>query len=115
MLGQECFDCNLTKLGDQYQYLYLRDPQSTVLQARTKLQQSMVMRPYGTGSRTHKKLTATVLQRHKKTTKTKSYSLIADPEAAKQQAERVSFNYLFVLFVLMNLLLKVGTRKNTEP
>lgn len=89
MLGQECFDCNLTSLGDQHQYLYQRDPNSTVLQARTKLCRSLVMRPYGMGSRTHKKLTATVLQRHKKTTKTKSYSLIADPEAAKQQAEKV--------------------------
>ena len=77
------------RLDDQHQYLYLAHPRDKVFEGQVKLTTAMQFRPYSTASVTHKKLTASVLAKHQKVFKTKTYITTENPEQAKLRAEKV--------------------------
>jgi len=89
MVGAELFDVSFQQLQEQYQYLFERQPQSSIMEAQVKFDQAMAFRPYSTASLTHKKLTATVLAKHQKVNRTKFIVTNENPEEAKKRAERV--------------------------
>jgi RNA polymerase-associated protein LEO1 len=91
MLGQECFDVPVKSLQEQHQYLYLVHRAQGSFEAQKHMTAMMGFRPTSTSSRTHKKLTATVLAKHQRTFKTKIVHAYHDPEAAKREAEKVCY------------------------
>eukprot|EP00158_Paraphelidium_tribonemae_P004969 Partr_v1_DN27078_c1_g3_i3_m29220 len=88
-VGNEMFDITSKDLSTENQFIYLLHPSQGLLQAETKLDTGIAFRPFSTSSMAHKKLTATVLARHKKVNKTKFIGAVGNPEAAKLEMERM--------------------------
>lgn len=93
MVGNEVFDVSLKDLQDQHQYLLVRHAAEgqNIFEAQCKLQEAMAFRPSSTASLTHKKLTATVLAKHQRVSRTIFHRTVENPERRKQEAERVRF------------------------
>ena len=97
MLGSEFFDVRCQSMEDQYQYLVALHPEQNVFQTQVKIEEKMAFRPFSTSSYTHKKLTASVLAKHQKVTRTKMHTTVIDPNRLKIEAEKVNLIFLFLI------------------
>ncbi|ORX42030.1 Leo1-domain-containing protein [Piromyces finnis] len=73
LLGDEMFEVNLNEI-DSHQYIIVHHSKQGVLQTQAQLKNSMAFQPYGIKSLTHKKLTASIAEKHQRAVKTKMFT-----------------------------------------
>jgi RNA polymerase-associated protein LEO1 len=73
LLGDEMYEVNLQEI-DSHQYVVVLHSKEGVLQTQAQLTTSMSFQPYGLKSLTHKKLTASIAEKHQRSVKTKMFT-----------------------------------------
>jgi len=86
LLGDEMFEVNLHEI-DSHQYIVVNHSKEGVLQTQTQLTNSMSFQPYGIKSLTHKKLTASIAEKHQRSVKTKVFTGEHDKNDLRQEVK----------------------------
>jgi RNA polymerase-associated protein LEO1 len=87
-VGEEFFEGTFSN-QESFRYILARQKEGNVLQVCGKVKNGLLFRPSGTKSRTHIKLTASVLEKHQKILKTKQYQSNVNPELAKLEVAKL--------------------------
>jgi len=91
------FEVNLNEI-DSHQYIIVHHSKEGVLQTQAQLMNSMAFQPYGIKSLTHKKLTASIAEKHQRAIKTKMFTGEHNKNDLRQ--EIVSYHMLIYYFIL---------------
>lgn len=84
LLGDEMFEVHLNEI-DNHQYLIVHHSHEGVLQTQAQFTNTMSFQPYGIKSLTHRKLTASIAERHQRAIKTKVFTGEHSKEALRQE------------------------------
>jgi len=84
LLGDEMFEVNIHEI-DSHQYIIVHHSNEGVLQTQAQLTNSMSFQPYGIKSLTHKKLTASIAEKHQRAVKTKMFTGEHNKEDLRQE------------------------------
>lgn len=86
-VGGELYDVTAQDTSKESNYLFVR--QNKYMKCQGQFVQKLTFQPFSLGSKSHKKLTNSVLQRHKKERKIKIVTTDVDPESDKLRKEKV--------------------------
>jgi len=89
LVGNELFDVQVLPMLNDHQYLVAAHSKDGIFATQSRLEAAMNFRPHSLSSRTHRKLTAAIADKHRKSNRTKIINVTQDPEKAKLQAEKV--------------------------
>ena len=89
VVGGEMFQIESKDISHDNQVLFNLHPADGLMVAEQKIKETVTFQPFSTSSRTHKKLTATVLAKHQKVNRTKFIGAVVNPEAAKLEMEKI--------------------------
>jgi len=89
------YEVNLQEI-DSHQYVVVLHSKEGVLQTQAQLTTSMSFQPYGLKSLTHKKLTASIAEKHQRSVKTKMFTGEHNKNDLRQ--EIVSFYYYYYYY-----------------
>jgi len=102
LLGDEMFEVNIHEI-DSHQYIIVHHSNEGVLQTQAQLTNSMSFQPYGIKSLTHKKLTASIAEKHQRAVKTKMFTGEHNKEDLRQEpvSKRHILKFLvYIIFIL---------------
>jgi len=86
-VGSEVYDVATQDISQENNYLFVRQKQ--FIKCHGTFESKLNFRPYSLGSKSHQKLTNSIVQRHKKERKIKLHIPQIDPEFDKQRKEQV--------------------------
>jgi len=85
-VGNEGYDVTQQDISQDNNYLFVK--QTQLHKCHGKLDSKLIFRPTSLGSKTHQKLTETIVQRHRKNKKIKLVTIEKDPEKEKDDQDK---------------------------
>lgn len=86
-MGSEAFEVTEQDIAEDHCYLFVRQAQG--IQCHGKMDTKLIVRPATLVSKSHQKLTQTIMQKHKKEKRIKLVAVKMDPEREKREREHV--------------------------